>query len=110
MVVKFCRRDVKRQLITASQRLQKSEIYVNETLTLLRRSIFNTVRCMRGAHPYLLKGCSTFEGHIYVDTSPANSTQTRDRRCRLSSNEDLNDFCRVFIKQPLEKFLSSMQN
>ena len=109
-IVKFCRRDVKKQVIVASRKLRNAGIYVNESLTPLRRSIFNTVRSMKRAHPDLVKGCSSYEGRVYVYTSPANPSQTRDRRHLLSSNEDLKEFCREYIKQPLENFLTSMQN
>ena len=66
IVLKLCRRDVKRDLISASFGQRNPTLYVNESLTAPRRKILYCLRQMKKAHPNLISGCSSYEGKIYA--------------------------------------------
>ena len=59
---------------------------------------------MKADAPTLVKGCTTRDGRILAFTPPAPG-QTRDRRQAISNVTELEEFCRVFVKKPLDDFL-----
>ena len=115
IILKLCRRDLKRDIIAASKRQNPQEtakLYANESLTQPRRKVFNTLRFIRRQHPELIKGVSSFEGKVFAYTSSNVSTNgpSRDRRHLVNNHEMLAKFCTDFIKIPVETFLNSFQS
>ena len=115
LVVKLCRRDLKRPLIAASKNIpaeRKSNLYINEHVTPLRKTILYSLRQMRRAHPDLVKGCTTFEGSVYAYTKPPSGSPTtaRDQRHLVNNKEALVKFCREYVKKPLTAFLESWKH
>ena len=107
IIAKFCRRDMKRDILTASRRNRAEGLYVNENLTPKRRNIFNVLRRMRKSHPGIVKGVTTYDGRVYAFTKPINpaATNPRDQRHLISDQVMLTNFCREFIKSSLDEFL-----
>ena len=106
IIVKFCRRDLRRKIIMASKRQTSPTLYCNESLTPTRMTIYNALRKMKKDHPTIVKGCTTIEGKIYAFTPPA-ATSPRDRRHYISCMGDLREFCCNYVKLPLENFLNN---
>ena len=65
LVVKLCRRDLKRDILMAARNI-KPDIYVNESLTPLRSKILFALRKMRRSHPHILKGSTSIEGRVFA--------------------------------------------
>ena len=112
IIVKLCRRDLKRPLITASKELspqQRPNLYVNEHLTPTRKTLLFALRQMKRAHPDLVKGCSSFEGRIYAYTKPpvGSPAIARDRRHLVNTREALVEFCREYVNKPITAFLEN---
>ena len=109
IIVKFCRRDCKRSVISASRKTKDSGIFVNECLTPVRKSIFNALLAMKRSHPDLVKGCATFDGRVFAFTKPApfSPAPARDQRHLISSFDGLRKFCCEYVKKPLDSFLES---
>ena len=109
IVVKFTRRDLKRDVVSASRKQVKpAQLFVSESLTPARSTLFFALRKMRSAHPEIVKGCTTFEGKVFAFTKPSNpSVYARDQRHFINSYDKLVSFCRDFIKVPMENFLAS---
>ena len=105
IIVKFTRRDLKRRTLLASKQRKNDQIYVNESLTPMRKTVFNALRKMKRAHPALVKGCTTVDGRVYAYTGSTNGSQ-RDRRHLVNTQEELVEFCREYVKQPLDLFLN----
>ena len=105
IVVKLCRRDLKRTLISGSFNQRNPSIYVNESLTAPRRTIMFTLRQIRKAHPNLLAGCSSYEGRVFAKTKDPNASNRKLLRHPVNTHDQLKNFCREHIKQPLERFL-----
>ena len=112
LIIKFCRRDIKRDLMMASKNQNKPvRLYVNESLTPPRRTIFNTLRQVKRLHPELVCGVSSFEGRVYAYTKNPNANASavlsRDRRHLVNNYDMLVDFCREFVQLPINTFLNS---
>ena len=119
IIAKFCRRDVKRDLLIAKRSFsarfdRNSSLFINESLTPRRRAIFYAARQMKKAHPSIISGCSTLEGKICIYTrNPSDLSrpgeQLRSKRHIINSRESLQVFCDEYIKAPLERFLGSWE-
>ena len=111
-IVKLCRRDIKSELISASKKQDKSgnRIYINESLTPQRNSIYHTLRRIKKEHPGVINGCTTVDGKVIVYTKPLTSAGNRDMRHIVNTREQLVCFCQEYIKVPLENFLVSWPN
>ena len=107
-IVKLVRRDLKHEIISASKKLPKaSKLFVSESLTPPRRTLFYALRKMRQAK--MIKGCNTYEGRVYAYTAPRRPSD-RDQRHLINSYEALQEFCRVHVRQPLETFLETWEH
>ena len=123
IVAKFCRRDLKGEILTASRRQNKpARIYANESLTPPRLKIYNTLRQMKREHPELVCGVSSYDGRVFAYTrnpvgptsqnlsrqgAAANTSRPRDRRHLVNTYDMLVDFCRDFVQKPIDTFLDS---
>ena len=119
ITAKFCRRDIKRDILFAkkniSNRSESSSLFINESLTPRRRSIFYSLRQMKKAHPTIISGCSTIEGKVCVYTrNPSDNLNSsehhRTKKHVINTQESLHQFCQQYIKEPMEKFLSTWEN
>ena len=109
IIVKFCRRDLARNLCSAARSKRPDGIFINETLTPLRRKLLFTLRQVKKAHPDKLSGCTSIEGKVYAYTKPSPNSppNTPNIRTLVNSHEHLAAFCQGFIQQPLENFLAA---
>ena len=105
LIVKFCRRDVKTNVLISGRRAKAHGLFVNESLTPARNSIYRTLRTIKRSHPQLVKGCSTFDGNVFAYTKAPNPNSTRDVRHKINTHERLTKFCEEHVKQPLSAFL-----
>ena len=106
IIVKFCRRDIKKRIVTASKAQPKTDrkLFCNESLTPLRRSMFHALRRMKADDSTLVKGCTTMEGKVYAFTPPV-TPNMRDQRHYIGNMEALREFCLQYVKQPVDRFL-----
>ena len=109
IIAKFCRRDTKRELLYNGRKARVLNLFVNESLTPTRKTIFTALRRMKKIHPNLVKGVTTYDGSVFAFTKPL-ATATRDRRHHIQNHESLVEFCREYVKLPLETFLENFRN
>ena len=102
--VKLVRRDTKKLIISSCKAKKNGQLFANESLSPVRRKLFTTLRKMKKDVPALVKGASTLDGKVYAYTPPINGN-TRDQRHLISDWDVLKDFCRQYVKQPLDSFL-----
>lgn len=107
VIIKFVRRDLKRSMMSAAKKNKNSGIYLNDCLTPAMRSLFYSVRKMKRGST-VIKGCSTFDGKVYVYTA-GTSEGSRDIRHHIDSRATLSDFCRIYLKKALDSFLENWQ-
>ena len=110
LIIKFCRRDVKRDVLTASRKLRAPQMFVNESLTPTRLNILKTLRQIKREHPDVINGCTSLDGKIFAYTPRVggSSGPQRDLRHLVNTQSALQEFCRVHIKRPLDAFLESL--
>ena len=110
IVVKFCRREIKNGVYAARKnQTRQNRIYINESLTPTRQTIYHTLRRIKRLNPELVNGFSTYDGRVYAytkNTSPSASS-TRDMRHLINNMEMLKKFCHDYLKKPLTTFLES---
>ena len=102
IIIKLCRRDIKRDIFSASKQQIQSpgRIFVNESLTPLRSTIFYALRRMKRDHPNIIKGCTTIDGKViivFTAAPPSASAHSRDVRHLVNSREKLELFCSEYI-------------
>ena len=108
IIVKFCRREGKQKLMEASRRQSSGSrrLFVNESLTPKRRSMLYALRQMKRAHPDIVLGCTSMDGRVFAFTKPR-LPGARNMRHLLSTKDDLQAFCRDYVKKSLDTFLST---
>ena len=103
--VKFARRNMKKEIIVKSRgRNRSANLFANESITPLRRKMYNALRAMKKNAPDVIKGCTSMEGKIFAFTPPA-TTNGRDRKHFIEDWAALQTFCREYVKAPLDGFL-----
>ena len=113
--VRFCRRDTKREIMLTKRdnKDPNATLYTSESLTPKRSTLFFTLRQMKKKCPELVRGCTSQEGRVFAFTpsaAAASSTPARDRKHLINSYYDLVQFCRDFVKVPLDTFLTSWEH
>ena len=111
IIVKLCKRDLKKRIILASKKGNRKDavLYANESLTPQRRMIFNSLRRMKADKNTVVRGCSTVDGKIFAFTPPL-PNQRMDQKHHISNLEALKVFCREYVKKPLDAFLDEFTN
>ena len=111
IIVQFCRRDTKRtiRMTKFDNRDENSKLFISESLTPKRRTILFALRQIK-RNSEVVTGCSTMDGRVYAYTkNPASAVQTspHDRKHLVNTHEALVEFCREFVKEPLDSFLET---
>ena len=108
LIMKLCRRDMKRDIIHACKEL-KPGFYANESLTPTRNSILFALRQMkRIGNNSPVKGTATVDGNVYAWIRPVGAT--RDQRVLVNTLPKLREFSINIMKKPLTEFLPEMSN
>ena len=110
IIVKFSRRDLKRQVLFAKKDNSNaaSSLWTNESLTPKRRTIMFVLRKLKKNRPEIVTGCNTLEGRCFAYTKTPRSqprTRNHDMKHVVNTLEALKSFCTEFIKKPLDEFL-----
>ena len=109
IIVKFCRRNTKVDLLTAARCVKPENIFINESLTAQRQTILFALRKAKREFPNVISGTSTTDGRVYVWIKPqdATSSPSRDTRLLVNSLTRLEDFCQRNLGKPMSYFLGS---
>ena len=107
IIVKLCRKDLKRDILSACRRM-KPKFYANESLTPLRNTILYVLRKMRRLHNNRIRGCSSFDGKVCAWVrQPGASADTRDVPVFINNRDKLASFCRQHTGEELSKFIDN---
>ena len=109
LIVKFCRRNTKSDLVTTSRRMKAPDFFINESLTPLRQTISFVLRKAKREFPRIISGTSTIEGKNYVWIHPPNPNAPNARALRqlISTHDRLEEFCNRTLEKPLTHFLET---
>ena len=109
IIVRFCRRNVKYQIINKARKSKPLGLYVNESLTPLRQKITGAIRKAKREFPNVISGYNTVDGNISLYVKPPNPDAPGARNTRMTVNtmKALDDFCRKSFSFPATHFLES---
>ena len=104
IIVKFCRRNTKSDVLSSARKMRIENLYINECLTSTQRMIGFVLRKAKRDHPDIISGSTTFEGKYFVWTKPpnTNSPGARDNKHNVGSIYKLEKF----LAQNLNKEIS----
>ena len=102
IIVRFCRRKLKYDILNKAKQTKPQGIFVSESLTPTKQKIVRTIRNAKIKHPETISGYSTSEGIISMWVKPPNSNATgaKNSRMIIDSMEKLDKFCRETFRQP----------
>ena len=85
------------------------DLYNNESLTPARLRILKTLRDIKRKHGDVVKGCTSYDGRVYVFMKSTNP-DARDIKKLVNTRNQLADFCNEYLKKPIETFLANWPN
>lgn len=108
LIVKLCRRDLKNDLKFACKE-KKPNLYINEDLTPIRKTIMFVLRAAKRKFPDKVSGCSSVDGKVFVWTKPPNPDipGSRDLRISVNTRHSLEKFCTRDLSVPVSEFIDN---
>ena len=108
LIVKFCRRDTKVDVLSSARKGKPSDLFINECLTPCQQTISYVLRKAKKEFPNIISGTTTFEGKNFVWVKPPNpdARGAKDLRLKISTHQKLVDFCTKTLRKPLDHFVS----
>ena len=112
IIAKFCRRNLKTDILNACRKTKPSNFFVNEFLTPQRQTIAYVLRRCKREFPNIVSGSSTFEGKVFVWVKPPNPSArgAKDLRMPINSYSRLVEFCEKTLQQPLSHFIAEWKH
>ena len=97
LIVKFCRRDLKNDILQACRTSKPQNLFVNESLTPTRSTALYGLRQAKKKFPQVISGCNSMDGNAIVWIKPPKPNapdarnskmvvNTRDKFCELCTN------------------------
>ena len=107
IIVKFLRRDLKKDLVMASRRVKAVNFFINDSLTPLRQTIAYVLRKAKRKFSNIISGTSILDGKNYVWIHPPSPTAPNAKASRIlvSTHDRLADFCTTYLNTPLCHFV-----
>ena len=109
IIVKFCRRNSKVDIVAAARRMKAENFFINESLTPVRQTIAYVLRKAKSQFPAIISGSTTLDGKNYVWLKPPNSSapDARPVRHAVYTYDRLVQFCTKSLGKPLSHFLDT---
>ena len=98
IILKFCRREIKSDILKLCKENRPQNLYVNESLTPLRSKILYVLRLAKRNHPNKIASCKSLDGKVVVWVKPPRPDAQGARNTRVFINS----------KNGLEKFLHDL--
>ena len=107
ILVKFCRRDTKNEVITRARKMKSTDFYATESLTAPRQTIAYVLRKAKKEFPHIVSGSTTIDGKNFVWTKPTNSSNPNAKcfRQAVHTHSRISDYCMKTLGKPLNHFI-----
>ena len=107
LIVKFCKRNIKNDILAAGRRVKPAGLYLGESLTPQRQSIAYVLRKARRERPDIISGTYTSEGSVIVWVKPPNPSAPGAKNLRNTINtvHRLEEFCTKALGKPISHYL-----
>ena len=106
IIVRFCRRKLKYDILNKAKQSKPQGLFVSESLTPTKQKLVRIIRNAKHAHPDLISGYSTSDGSIYMWVKPPNADApgARNSRMIIDSLAKLDKFCLENFQVPAAHF------
>ena len=104
IIVKFCKRSSKIDILSSARRKKVPNLFVNECLTPSAQTISYVLRKAKRECPDKISGSTTFDGKNFVWVKTPNPT-AKDFRHSIATYERLVDFCSRVLEKPVTNFI-----
>ena len=110
IIVKFCRREMKKEILAACRKVKPKNLYINESLTPTRQSCAFALRKAKKDFPEIISGTSSIDGKVYAWLKPPNGSKSgaKDIRVAINSPQKLKDFFVKSLNTPLCSYMPSL--
>ena len=100
LIAKFCRRDIKHDLLKACRAMKPPNLFINESLTKTRNTALFGLRQARKKYPKVVAGCGSTDGRVYAWIKPPNSDaeNAKNTRICINSRDKFETFCNDTLK------------
>lgn len=105
ITAKFCRRDLKREILLAARSQKPRECYINESLTPLRQKISAALRRAKKRPNSTVSGHLTIDGRIFAWAKSSTPGERNTRHC-INTIPALEDFCLKNLGCPASELLT----
>ena len=107
IIVKFCRRDIKVDIMKACRSVKPANLFVNEFLTPQSQTIAYVLRKAKKDFPSIVSGSTTLEGknYVWIKAPNQNVRGAKDLRMAITSHSRLVEFCTKTLQKPLSYFV-----
>ena len=107
IIIKFCRRNTKMDLLAAARKMKPQDVFLNESLTPQRQNISYALRKAKREFPSIISGTSTIDGRVFVWVKPPNPELpgARDSRMSINCYSSLENFCKNFLRKSMNHFI-----
>ena len=103
IIVKFCRRSTKVDLLSSARKKKVPIFFINESLTPAAQTISYVLRKARREFPQKISGSTTYDGKNFVWVKPPNPNG-KDIRHAIPTLERLDEFCLRVLEKPMSHF------
>ena len=107
IIIKFCRRSSKLDLLASARRVRPANLFLNESLTPQRQNIAYALRKAKREFPTIISGTSSIDGKVFVWLKPPNpeARGARDTKMAINNYAALKNFCERSLEKPVTYFL-----
>ena len=108
IIMKFCRRETKMEILNACKQVKPQNLYANESLTPTRSKIMYILRQAKKSHSSKISACKSIEGRVAVWVKPPrpNAPGARDTRIFVNTRVQLEKFLSDFLELRVNDFYS----
>ena len=112
IIVKFCRRSNKIDIVSSAKTVRPANLYISECLTPQRETIAYVLRRAKREFPDIVAGSSTQEGKNVVWVKPPNpdAPGARNLKVNVSTYSRLQDFCSRTLEKPVTYFVKEWKH
>ena len=109
LIVKFCRREDKHDVMKAWKTVRPRNLFVNESLTRNRSTLMYGLRQAKKRFPDKVAGCGSFDGKVYVWLKPPNpdSPRARNTKTMVNTRDKFSELCENYFKCSATDLVSS---
>ena len=86
IIIKFCRRETKQEILKACKTVKPKNIYINESLTPTRTTTLYGLRQAKKRFPNLIAGYGSSDGKVYAWIKPPNPQAPQARNAKMLVN------------------------